>query len=252
MTSTIIPGAEAFSHVGTGEAGALVLHGFTGNPGSMRGLANACAAAGLHVEMPRLAGHGTVITDMVPTRWADWTADVEAAYATLARRASKIVVMGLSMGGSLTLWTATRHPEVKGIVCINPATRPQPTEVIDMLTGMVEAGTETMDGIGSDIADPNSTESAYPGTPLAALLSFQVDGLVPLVSQYGSCTMPLLLFTSPQDHVVNPEDSDALAAAYGGTVERVTLERSYHVATQDYDKEVIFSKSVEFARRVTA
>ena len=30
------------------------------------------------------------------------------------------------------------------------------------------------------------------------------------------------------------------------------LERSYHVATQDYDKDVIFAKSVEFVTRVTA
>jgi hypothetical protein len=30
------------------------------------------------------------------------------------------------------------------------------------------------------------------------------------------------------------------------------LERSYHVATQDYDKALIFDRSVEFARRVTA
>ena len=30
------------------------------------------------------------------------------------------------------------------------------------------------------------------------------------------------------------------------------LERSYHVATQDYDQQLIFDRSVEFARRVTA
>lgn len=252
MASNIIPGAEEFSHVGTGDAGVLVLHGFTGNPGSMRGLAEACASAGLHVELPRLAGHGTVIDDMIPTRWADWTADVERAYAALSARASKIVVMGLSMGGSLTLWTATRHPEVRGIVCVNPATQPQPAEVLDMLKGMVDAGTQTMDGIGSDIADPNSVETAYPGTPLAPLLSFQVDGLGTLVGQYPTLKMPLLLFTSSQDHVVNPADSDALVSAYGGEVEHVVLERSYHVATQDYDKDLIFSRSVEFARRVTA
>ena len=64
--------------------------------------------------------------------------------------------------------------------------------------------------------------------------------------------MPLLLFTSVQDHVVDPGNSDALAAAYGGPVERVMLERSYHVATQDYDKDTIFSASVEFISRVTA
>jgi len=30
------------------------------------------------------------------------------------------------------------------------------------------------------------------------------------------------------------------------------LERSYHVATQDFDKQVIFYSSVEFAKKVTA
>ena len=45
--------------------------------------------------------------------------------------------------------------------------------------------------------------------------------------------------TSPQDHVVEPGNSDILAEGVSGPVERVTLERSYHVATLDYDKELI-------------
>ena len=49
MTAPTIPGAEAYSHNGNGDVGVLVLHGFTGNPGSMRGLAEACATAGFHV-----------------------------------------------------------------------------------------------------------------------------------------------------------------------------------------------------------
>jgi carboxylesterase len=218
----------------------------------MRGLADACEAAGFHVEMPQLAGHGTAIEDMVPTRWADWSSDAEAAYQTLAARASKIVVMGLSMGGSLTLWVGAQHPEVKGIVCVNPATQPQASEVIDMLQGMVDAGTIVMDGIGSDIAEPGVVETAYPGTPIAALHSFQVDGLVPLSQRYANMKMPLMLFTSVQDHVVSPSDSDALAAQYGGPVDRVMLERSYHVATQDFDKGIIFEGAVAFAQRVTS
>jgi carboxylesterase len=34
-------------------------------------------------------------------------------------------------------------------------------------------------------------------------------------------------------------------------VERVILERSYHVATLDYDRDVVEERTVEFARRVT-
>ena len=65
------------------------------------------------------------------------------------------------MGGSLTLWTALQHPEVAGIVCINPATQPQPAELMEMVHGMVDEGTDVMPGIGADIADPDATESAY-------------------------------------------------------------------------------------------
>ncbi len=90
----VLPGAEAWSHHALdptdGPApGALVLHGFTGNPSSMRGLAETLAAEGLHVELPRLPGHGTTIDDMLTTGWADWTAEVEAAYQRLAARAEQ-------------------------------------------------------------------------------------------------------------------------------------------------------------------
>jgi carboxylesterase len=64
--------------------------------------------------------------------------------------------------------------------------------------------------------------------------------------------MPLLLMNSPQDHVVDPAQAEFLASTYGGPVERVTLERSYHVATQDYDRDLISERAVAFARRVTS
>lgn len=248
----IIEGAEPWSHVGEGPHGALVVHGFTGNPGSMRGVAEALAAAGFHVEMPLLPGHGTRVEDMLPTRWADWVGGAEAAYQSLAARVDKVVVVGLSMGGALTLRLGADHPEIAGLVCVNPATRPQPQEVLDMVQGMIDGGTDTMPAIGSDIADPDVKESAYEATPLAPLLSLMVDGLAPLAGRYPSMRQPLLLLNSPQDHVVEPAQAEFLASNYGGPVERISLERSYHVATQDYDRQLIFDATVEFARRVCA
>ena len=47
-----------------------------------------------------------------------------------------------------------------------------------------------------------------------------------------------------------PSNSDHLAASVSGPVERVTLERSYHVATLDYDKGVVEERIVEFATKV--
>jgi len=54
----VLPGAEAWSHSAPDRdaPGFLALHGFTGNPSSMRGFAEAAAGARFHVELPRLPG----------------------------------------------------------------------------------------------------------------------------------------------------------------------------------------------------
>lgn len=250
--TALIPGAEPWSHSGTGPDGALVLHGFTGNPGSMRGVAEALASAGFHVEMPLLPGHGTTVEEMIPTGWADWSGAAEDAYRALAVRSRRVVVVGLSMGGALTLWLGAEHPEIAGLVCINPATQTQPAEVIEMVRGMIDAGSETMPAIGSDIAEPGVTEASYDATPLRPLVSFLVDGMAPLQERYPAMRQPLLLLSSPQDHVVEPAQGDFLAATYGGEVTRVSLDRSYHVATMDYDKGLVEERTVAFARAVCA
>lgn len=250
--TALIPGAEPWSHVGTLPGGALVIHGLTSNPDSMRGVAKALAAVGFHIELPLLPGHGTVMEDLLPIRWSDWVNTVEAAYSSLAARVDKVVVVGLSLGGALTLRVGANHPEVAGLVCINPAAEPQVPEVIEMLEGMIDGGTEMLPGVRGDIADPDATESGYDGTPLRALVSLLVDGLGPLAREYGQMRMPMLLLNSPQDHVVEPKQSEFLVANYAGPIERISLDRSFHVATLDYDKELIHEATVAFAQRVTS
>lgn len=249
----LLPGAEPFSATGPdGAPGVLVLHGFTGSPSSMRGIATAFAAAGYHVELPLLVGHGTTVDDMVPTRWADWVASVEAAWGRLAARAERIAVAGLSLGGSLALHTALAHPDAAALVLVNPATQQQAADVVAMLDEMLAGGMAVMPAIGSDIAMPDVVEVAYDGTPVAPLLSANNDGWAMIESRYGELTMPLLLFTSRQDHVVDPAQSEHLAATYGGPVDHRWLERSYHVATQDFDAADIETAAVEFVGRVVA
>lgn len=247
--SEIMAGAEPMSVEG-GPVGVLVLHGFTGNPQSMRPLADAFAAAGYGVEMPLLSGHGTKVEDMLDTNWIDWSSDAEAAYQRLADRSEQVVVAGLSMGGSLTCWLATRHPELAGIICVNPATQVA-ADVRVFIESLIADGQEVMDGLGSDVADPASPESAYPQTPLRPLRSL-FEAATEIQPDLGRITCPLLLFTSPEDHVVPPADSDYLASQVSGPVERVSCDRSYHVATIDYDRDMIIERSLEFVAKVTA
>jgi carboxylesterase len=242
--------ARPLSHDGS-RLGALVVHGFTGNPSSMRPIAEAFVGQGWSVEMPLLPGHGTLVDEMIPTRWEDWSGAVEEAYQKLVRRCDKVVVVGLSMGGTLTLWLATQHPELAGIALVNPMAKTDGGGMREAIQGMVDGGVDRFDGIGSDIAKQGVAESAYASTPTAPLVSL-LDACAALEGTWSQIECPVLLMTSPQDHVVPPVSSDWVAETVSGPVERVSLDRSYHVATLDHDGPAIIEHTLAFAAKVTA
>ena len=244
-----LPGAEPASFEG-GPTGVLVLHGYTGNPSSMRGVAEAMAAAGHTVELPVLPGHGTSVEDMIPTRFSDYSSHVEAVYEDLAGRTERVFVIGLSMGGTLTAWLASRHPELAGIVCINAAVQPDPA-MLDFMKQMVAAGDEVAPGVGSDIADPDVVEVAYESSPVEALVSM-MEAVADLAENLSAITSPALIVTSTNDHVVPAASSDFLAEQVSGPVERATFERSFHVITLDYDRAEVERLCVDFVARHTS
>ena len=244
MTAPITPGAEPASF--TGDVwGASVLHGFTGNPQSMRGLAQGLADAGLTVEMPLLPGHGTALADILPTRWEDWSDAAENAYTELAARCDTVAVVGLSMGGTLAVWLAEHHPEIAALAVVNPLLTAPDADTVAFGKAMLESGEEVAPGIGSDIAKEGVSELAYEGFPLRAALSL-FDGVTVVESSLESVRCPVLVFTSVQDHVVDPKSSELLVVRAKGPVEQIMLERSFHVATLDWDQEEIEARTVAF------
>jgi carboxylesterase len=245
MTAPIIPGAEPWSSDG-GSHGVLVLHGFTGNPQSMRPLAEAVAKAGFTVDLPLLPGHGTAVEDLIPKRWEDWSGAAESAYQALAARCDRVLVTGLSVGGTLSCWRAEHHP---GIAVINPMIDPPPQELRELARTMLAAGEEVTDGVGSDIAKDGSVEAAYLGLPLAPAISL-FEALDTVSARLDQIRCPVLLLSSRVDHVVDPVSGDVLERSVAGPVERVHLEKSFHVATLDWDAPLIEQKVVDFATQV--
>jgi carboxylesterase len=234
--------------------GVLCLHGITGSPNTVAPVADALRAAGFDVASPALPGHGTVVEDMLDTTFDDWSAHVEDVYSELAARHERVVVFGLSMGGTLAARLLTRRPEIAGAVLVNPAVLPTDPFLRSMVVEMIELGEVYAPSTGdgrSDIADPDAVENAYAQTPLRPVLSL-FDAIDALQADLPSITCPVVIMTSPQDHVVDPAASDHLASVVSGPVERVTLERSYHVATLDYDKQLVIDTTVEFVRKLSA
>jgi carboxylesterase len=250
MANPIMPGAEPFSHRG-GPEGVLVLHGFTGNPQSLRPLAQALAGAGYSVELPLLPGHGTAVEDLVGARFDDWASASEEAFEELAGRCGQVAVAALSMGGTLACRLAERRREVRGLVLVNPLVEPPAESFRDVLRGLLASGTEVAPGIGSDIAKEGVEELSYAGTPLAAALSL-FEGVDEVVAGLKAIACPVLLFSSRNDHVVPSSSGDVLVEGVSGPVERVWLERSYHVATLDHDAPVIEARALSFLAELFA
>jgi carboxylesterase len=245
----ILPGAEPFTHPGSGDIGVLLCHGFTGSPQSMAPWGARLADAGFTVTCPLLPGHGTTWQEMNRTGWPDWYREVEQTFGELVERCRSVFVFGLSMGGTLALRLAERHgSDVAGLVLVNPSvmTERKDAKLLPLLSKIVPA----MPGISNDIKKPGMTELAYHRLPLRAAASLSklwqvVRGDLDRVDQ------PLVLLRSAADHVVEPVNAmTILTAVRSSDVREVVLPDSYHVATLDNDADTIFDTSIEFARRV--
>jgi carboxylesterase len=231
-------------HAGTGRVGVLFCHGFTGSPWSLLEWARATADAGHRVALPRLPGHGTSWEEMNLTGWQDWYSMVEREFNELRDQCDQVFVAGLSMGGALSLRLAEKYPDdVAGLILVNPAVLGYPNMVfVPLLQHVVPS----VGAIGSDIAEPGVDEYAYDRTPLRAAAS-----MMKLWAEVKACldlvACPLLMFRSVTDHVVPASSKEYILSHVSSEVivDRV-LPRSYHVATMDYEKDVIFSESLAF------
>jgi carboxylesterase len=251
MTDDIMPGAEPYSSPGSA-MGVLVLHGFTGNPFSMRPLAERCAEAGYSVELPRLPGHGTSLEDLVPRRWSDFVEVALASYDELAQRCAKVAVVGLSVGGGLTALIAEERGSVAGCVFINPMLKGPGADMEQALKDLIDSGLDVLaTDSKSDIKKEGTSEAKYEGWPLRALQSV-IDGVEVVDANLSAITAPSLLLSSREDHTVAPENGDEIVEKSSGPVERIWLEESYHVATLDNDQALVESATLEFLSKVLA
>jgi carboxylesterase len=160
-----------------------------------------------------------------------------------------VIVMGLSMGGTLALRLAEQHGDrVAGVVLVNASVHSEDRRL--RYLPILKRISPSVRAIGNDIKRPGADELAYGRTPLRALDSLR-DLWRLTVCDLGQVTQPVLLFRSAEDHVVEPSNAARILAGIGSTdVEERICANSHHVATLDYDDQAIFAASVAFSRRI--
>lgn len=244
-----------------GRTAVLLVHGFSGSPASMRPWGEALAEHGYTVVCPLLPGHGTSWRDLAKTSWQDWYGAVRDTFDALIVEFDRVFVAALSMGGALSLRLAQeRGDAVAGLMLVNPSVcRPQRIDAAILsqvdrarLLGLVTAVVPSLAGITNDIKKPGQDEAGYDRTSIAG--AGQVIKLQDVVRKdLHLVGQPLVVFTSPEDHVVEPISSETVLRDVSSSRRTmVRLNNSYHVATLDNDAPLIFSESIDFIGRVEA
>ena len=205
----------------------LCLHGMGGTGATMWPVVAALDAAGHTVLAPTLPGHGSDPADLVGCSWDDW---LTAAAAWPAD-----VVVGQSMGANLALGLAALG-RCRAVVAISPmASDP---DAIEGLEWRWSRGHERI-----EVGPSTVGEIAYEWLPIQALLAMHA-GIESI--DLAAVTVPTLIVTSADDDVVDPANSDRVAAALRGIVRRVTLRHGGHVATLDADRATLCTAIVTF------
>jgi len=199
-----MPGAEPFFLPG-GSTGCLLIHGFTGTPFEMRALGEHLNQQGHTVLGVRLSGHGTRPADMIRARWQDWVASVEDGWYLLSVCTDNIVVMGLSMGGMLSLLFSSFAPVAGVVVMASPHHLPddprlrfvKPLSIIRPYMPKGEPDWFDEEAFSSHVCYPEDPTRSY--GELLELIDAMQAGL-------PSISAPILLIYSKDDKTVLAQD----------------------------------------------
>ena len=248
----IIPTTEPFFFPG-GPVGCLLVHGFTGTPKEMRWMGEYLAEKGFSVLGIRLAGHATSLEDMARSRWQDWLTSVEDGWHTVSGFCDRTVILGLSMGGVLSLLFSTLKP-VTGVVAMSTPYALPPDPRLRFLRWLHWIQPIAPHSSESDWVDhtAEAVHTSYGVYPSRSILELN-DLLAQMRSTLPTVDVPVLLMHSRGDGGVSPESMPKIYADLDTEdKEMLWLENSGHVITRDAERERVFAAAEAFIRRVTA
>lgn len=231
-----------------GSAAVLCLHGLTGTPYEVRPIAEALVARGLRARGPWMAGHEEGHEALARTGYQDWVDLAARELEALRAEHEKVFVVGVSMGGLVTLRLAETL-EVDGIVVIGtPLALRAPLPLLArVLRRLMPFRTKR----GSDIQEP-AARDRHPG--LGAMPLASVTELVRLqaevVADLARLSAPILVAHGRHDRTAQPRDAARIHAAVASREKELFyLERSGHVATVDYDGPALALAAADFILR---
>ena len=248
---TIMKHSQAVTKITNPEKGVLLLHGFKGSPFEMKHLGEKISEQGYSIFIPRLPGHGTNIEDMTLFNGRDWLNAAREALIELRSHCREVCVIGLSMGGILSILLARTYPVKKIVLLSVPRAIKEKTIYLAPVIGLFKKilrREDTTMGLASEEAR-RVHECYSSGIPLRQ--SWHLFRLI----KKGMKALPdieaeTLLIQSLNDRVIPRDSIDYISShAASAKKEKFLLKASDHAITADLEKDAVAERVIEFLNR---
>lgn len=205
----------------------------------------------------RLNGHATTPEDIRRSHWTDWTASVEDGFHLLSGSVDRVFLVGLSMGGALSLLMSTRL-EVAGVIGMStPYSLPNdyPLWALRLYSMFVRDNPKSKETPGASWFDKAAYAShiSYPQNPMSSVVQLKLL-LDEMQAALPEVRKPVLLIHSKDDSYVLPENAEKIYAGLANASDKTKLyvTGSGHVVTRDAARHRVFEAARDFINRIEA
>jgi len=219
----------------------------------MRWMGEYLAEEGFSVLGVRLAGHATNPEEMIRTRYVDWMHSVEDGYHLLRGTVDRIFLIGLSMGGALSLLMSTKL-DVDGVIAMStPYKIDLPSvKLAKILAPFIPYTSKSNEEPGSTWFDQDAWKdhTSYPKNPIRSVVEINLL-LDEMRDSLPAVIAPTLLVHSRNDTSVH---SDSMTNIYNflGTEDKemMWVTESGHVIPREPAKTDVFKAAAAFIHRI--
>ena len=171
----------------------------------------------------------------------------------LEKVCSRIFIMGLSMGGALTLILGARYPTSGIVVMSTPHTIPHRVAktLLPFIPILSKFWKYSAKG-PSDYIDQEalSEHVSYDVNPVRSVIELD-DLLAEMRSGLSKIKVPAQLIYSTGDQTVSADHAHAIFDALGSEQKDLLwVENSGHIVTRDAERGVVFAAATDFVRRI--
>jgi carboxylesterase len=247
--SSLKPDVAAFDLPGRGPAAALCLHGLTGTPYEVRSLGEALSRSGIRAVGPALPGHNQTPAQLARISHGEWLDAAREHLRALRGRHDRVFLVGISMGGLISLALAAEEPVDAAVVVATPLRFSR--SLVTLLPLIRPFLPYARKRGGSDIRE-EAARARHPSYDVMPLASVQeLIRLQRLVrGRLARVSAPILVAHGALDRTARPSDARSIHAGVGSAERKLLmLEASGHVATVDHDGPLLARTVAEFLNR---